>query len=75
MKKHISSTAHSKKVSYTDLKSYYDITVSAHDYIQLQMISDALEVPFEEVITVILGFGFERFEKEFDCFFGIERMR
>ncbi|ECD3888968.1 hypothetical protein E0V98_25410 [Salmonella enterica subsp. enterica serovar Poona] len=74
MKKHISSTRFSKKVSYTDLKSHYDITVTDFEYIQLQMISDAFDMKFEHVVTVILGLGFERFQDEFNCSFGTERM-
>ncbi|ECT5253042.1 hypothetical protein ATT74_26115 [Salmonella enterica subsp. enterica serovar Panama] len=69
-----SNTFYSGKVTSSDMNKLYTVKLQTPEYIRLRMISDVIGVPFDEVITVILSFGFERFEQEFNCSFGIQEI-
>ncbi|EDI1749167.1 hypothetical protein ACVZ8C_000926 [Salmonella enterica subsp. enterica serovar Newport] len=70
-----SPTFYSGKVTSSDMNKLFTVKLHTPEYIRLRMISDIVGVPFDEVITVILSFGFERFEQEFNCSFGIQEIQ
>ncbi|HAF4895238.1 TPA: hypothetical protein G8O11_001308 [Salmonella enterica] len=66
---------YSGKVTSSDMNKFYTVKLHTPEYIRLRMISDVVGVSFDEVIVVILSFGFERFEQEFNCSFGIQEIQ
>ncbi|EBX0730461.1 hypothetical protein DQY79_24885 [Salmonella enterica subsp. enterica serovar Virchow] len=63
------------KVSSSDMMKTYTVNINAPQYFMLKMISDITGSSFDDAIVLVLGFGIQCFEDEFNCTFDFKEIQ